>query len=177
MKLNTDIQKAEDYLHGHNLDEAALCLRKACEDTAKRFIKHDEVIATKDFVGLADALRAARNKILAELPVKFYEKVLRNTPDAHRNLLVPANDNDIENNAGLDKPTKGRLKTNRERLRRMIAVEHVERLRQIKLIDDILACTDRVLNPAADAGNPPLYQKEVQDAFESDQYSLPSLPT
>ena len=173
----TDIQKAEDYLHGHNLDEAALCLRKACEDTAKRFIKHDEVIATKDFVGLADALRAARNKILAELPVKFYEKVLRNTPDAHRNLLVPANDNDIENNAGLDKPTKGRLKTNRERLRRMIAVEHVERLRQIKLIDDILACTDRVLNPAAHAGNPPLYQKEVQDALNLIKQLESSLPT
>ena len=162
----TDIQKAEEYLHGHNLDEAALCLRKACEDTAKRFIDHDEVIATKDFVGLTEALRSARKKILDELPVKFYEKVLRNTPDAHRSLLVAPNDDDIEANAALDKPAKGRLKTNRERLRRMVAVEHVERLRQIKLIDDILACTERVLNPAAHSGNPPLYEKEVQDALD-----------
>lgn len=162
----TEIQKAEEYLHGHNLDEASLCLRKACEDTAKRFINHDKVIATKDFVGLADSLRAARNKILDELPVRVYEKVLRNTPDAHRSLLVATNDDDIEANAALDKPTKGRLKTNRERLRRIVTVEHVERLRQIKLIDDILACTQRVLNPAAHSGSPPLYEKEVQDALD-----------
>jgi hypothetical protein len=161
----TDIQKAEDYLNGHDLDEAALCLRKACEDTAKRFTNHHEVIPTKDFVGLANSLRAARNKVLTELPVQLYEKVLRNTPDAHRNLLVASSDDDIDTNAALDKPTKGRLKTNRERLRRLVKDEHVERLRQIKLIDDILACTDRVLNPAAHSGTPPLYEKEVQDAL------------
>ena len=161
----TDIQKAEDYIHGHNLDEAALCLRKACEDTAKRFTDQHEVIPTKDFVGLADSLRAARNKVLAELPVQFYEKVLRNTPDAHRNLLVASSDDDIDSNAALDKPTKGRLKTNRERLRRLVRDEHVDRLRQIKLIDEILACTERVLNPGAHSGTPPLYEKEVQDAL------------
>jgi hypothetical protein len=38
-------------------------------------------------------------------------------------------------------------------------------LRQTKLIDDILACTERVLNPAAHSGDPPLYEKEVQDAL------------
>jgi ABC-type dipeptide/oligopeptide/nickel transport system ATPase component len=172
----TDIQKAEEYLHGHNLDEAALCLRKACEDTAKRFTDHNKVIGTNDFVGLADALRAARNKILGELPVRFYEKVLRNTPDAHRSLLVATNDDDIEANTALDKPAKGRLRTNRERLRRMVAVEHVERLRQIKLIDDILACTERVLNPAAHSGNPPLYEKEVQDALDLIKSLESSLP-
>ena len=162
----TDVQKAEDYLHGNDLDEAALCLRKACEDTAKRFIDHNEVTPTKDFVGLAEALRAARNKVLAELPVQLYEKVLRNTPEAHRDLLIPSGNDDIETNAALDAPTKGRLKTNRERLRRLVKDEHVERLRQIKLIDDILACTERVLNPAAHSGTPPLYEQEVQDALD-----------
>jgi hypothetical protein len=43
--------------------------------------------------------------------------------------------------------------------------EHVERLRQIKLIDEVLDCTERVLNPAAHAGDPPLYEKEVQEAL------------
>ncbi|HYD48555.1 MAG TPA: hypothetical protein VEB21_09415, partial [Terriglobales bacterium] len=62
-------------------------------------------------------------------------------------------------------PTKGRLKTNRARLRLLIKEEHVERLRQIKLIDEILACTERVLNPSAHYGNPPLYEKEIQDAL------------
>ena len=114
---------------------------------------------------MLNALRAARSKVLAELPVKFYEKVLRNTPDAHRNMLVASNDDDLDNNAALDKPTRGCLKTNRERLRRLVKDEHVDRFRQVKLIDDILACTSRVLNPAAHAGNPPLYEKEVQDAL------------
>lgn len=161
----TDLQKAEDYLNGHNLDEAALCLRKACEGTAKRFIDHTEVMPTKDFVGLAEALRAARNRILSDLPVHLYEKVLRTTPDAHRGLLVAATDDDIETNAALDQPTKGRLKGNRARLRLLLKDEHIERLRQIKLIDDILACTERVLNPAAHSGTSPLYKKEVEDAL------------
>lgn len=161
----TDLQKAEEYLHGYNLDEAALCLRKACEDTSKRFVNHIDVVPTKDFVGLAESLRAARNKILAELPVQLYERVLRNTPDGHRSLLIASTDADIESNPALDAPTKGRLKTSRERLRRLIKDEHVERLRQVKLVDEILACTERVLNPAAHTGTLPLYEKEVQDAL------------
>lgn len=133
--------------------------------TAKRFTNHDEVIPTKEFLGLADALRSARNRVLAGFPSDFYERVVRNTPSEHRSLLVASNDTDIDQAEGIDAATKGCLKTNRNRLRRLLAVEQVERLRQIKLIDDILACTERVLNPAAHAGNPPLYEKEVQDAL------------
>lgn len=161
----TDTQKAEEYLHGHSLDEAALCLRKACEDTAKRFIGHSEVVPTKEFLGLAAALRVARDKVLHAFPVEIYEKVVRNTPDQHRNLLIATSDDDLDANTALDQVAKGRLKTNRNRLRKLVTVEHVERLRQIKLIDDILASTERVLNPAAHAGTPPLYEKEVHDAL------------
>lgn len=162
----SDTQKAEDYLHGHRLDEAALCLRKACEDTAKRFIDHNEVVPTKEFLGLADALRSARNRVLAGFPSDFYEKVVRNTPAEYRNLLVASSDTDLDEAEDLDPATRGRLKTNRDRLRRLLSEQQVERLRQIKLIDDILACTERVLNPAAHAGNPPLYHKEVEDALD-----------
>jgi energy-coupling factor transporter ATP-binding protein EcfA2 len=161
----TDTQKAEEYLHGHRLDEAALCLRKACEETAKRFISHNEVVPTKKFVGLADALRSARNRVLAGFPSDFYEKVVRNTPDQYRALLVASSDADLDAAPDLDPATRGRLKTNRNRLRRLLTEEQVERLRQIKLIDDILACTERVLNPSAHSGTPPLYEKEVADAL------------
>jgi len=93
----TDLQKAEEYLHGYNLDEAALCLRKAAEETVRRYLDRDNRLdPTKEFVGLTEALRAARNRINAELPVQLYEKVLRNTPDAHRNLLVATDDDDLE---------------------------------------------------------------------------------
>ncbi|MCB1668019.1 MAG: AAA family ATPase [Pseudomonadales bacterium] len=163
--VKTDIQKAEEYLHGYNLDEAALCLRKACEDTAKRFINHSEVIANKDFVSLTKALRVAREKILEGLPIQLYEKIVMETPDEYRHLLVASTDEDIEENTSLDASEKGKLKYKREGLRRLVNGEHVERFRQIKLIDDILACTERVLNPAAHSGNPPLYEKEVKDAL------------
>jgi hypothetical protein len=151
--------------YGHRLDEAALCLRKACEETAKRFISHNEVVPTKKFVGLADALRSARNRVLAGFPSDFYEKVVRNTPDQYRALLVASSDADLDAAPDLDPATRGRLKTNRNRLRRLLTEEQVERLRQIKLIDDILACTERVLNPSAHSGTPPLYEKEVADAL------------
>lgn len=162
----SDTQKAEDYLHGHRLDEAALCLRKACEDTAKRFINHEEVIPTKDFLGLADALRSARNRVLAGFPSDFYEKVVRNTPAQYRSMLVASSDTDLDEAKDLDPASRGRLKTNRDRLRKLLSEQQVERLRQIKLIDDILACTERVLNPAAHSGTPPLYEKEVRDALD-----------
>jgi hypothetical protein len=162
----TDIQKAEDYLHGYNLDEAALCLRKACEATAQRFLYRDNAVdPTKEFTGLREDLRAARNRVLGELPADLYEKVLRNTPATHRDLLVSATDDDIDGNAALDAPTKGIIKTQRKRLRQLLKAEHIERFRQVKLIDDIIACTERVLNPAAHSGTPPLYDKEVQDAL------------
>ena len=163
----TDIQKAEEYIYGHNLDEAGLRLRKACEDVAARFLDRDNnVDPTKEFTGLRENLRAAKNRVLSEFPAGLYEKVLRATPDAHRSLLLSADDADIDGNAALDAPTKGILKTQRKRLRELLTTDHVERLRQIKLIDEVLACTDRVLNPAAHSGTAPLYEKEVEDALD-----------
>ena len=138
---------------------------KACEDTAKRFINQNEVIAKKIFVSLTEALRAARKNIHAGLPVQLYEKVVVDTPENHRHLLVASFDDDIDSTPGLDASEKGKLKYKREGLRRLVNGEHVARFRQIKLIDDILACTERVLNPAAHSGNPPLYEKEVEDAL------------
>ena len=65
----TEIQKAEDYLHGYNLDEAALCLRRATEETAERFLNRDGTVdPTKKFVGLRGNLQNARNRILMSTP-------------------------------------------------------------------------------------------------------------
>jgi energy-coupling factor transporter ATP-binding protein EcfA2 len=162
----TELQQAQDYLDGYRLDEAALCLRKAAESTSARFLDRDNIVdPTKEFTGLREDLRAARNKVLNELPIGLYEKVLRNTPDGHHGLLVPTDDTDLDNNAALDAPTRGKLKCQRKRLRLLLTGDYLKQLKRVKLIDDILACTERVLNPAAHGGNPPLYQKEVADAL------------
>ncbi len=163
--VKSDIQKAEEYLHGYNLDEAAICLRKACEDTAKRFIGAN-VVPTKNFLNLANALRAARKKVLKGFPLKFYEKIISSTPAQHRERLVATDNDDLDADTSLDPETRGRLKTNRHSLRKLLGDEQVERLRQIKLIDDVLACTERVLNPAAHSGTTPLYKTEVQNALD-----------
>lgn len=58
----TELQKAEDYLHGHNLDEAAICLRKAAEDMAKRYREWTEKrkLPPGEFFTLSENLRAAK---------------------------------------------------------------------------------------------------------------------
>ncbi len=146
-----------DYIDGaQDLDDAL---------TAKRFIDHDEAMPTKDYLKLSEALRAARNKIHAGLNVELYEKIVRFTPEAHRRFLIGSSDDDIEAESSLSDADKGRLKGSRKNLRKMVSVDHVEKLRKIKIIDDVLACTERVLNPAAHSGTPPLYEKEVRDAL------------
>ncbi len=163
----TDIQKAEDYLHGHDLDEAALRLRKAAEDMSRRWREWVEkkTMPPGVFFSLTENLRAAKNRLLSELPLDIFEKVIESTPAAYRPLLIAAGDDDIDSNTSFDTATKGILKTKRKRLREAFMVDYDQRLGQLKLIDDILACTERVLNPAAHSGTTPLYEKEVQDAL------------
>ena len=123
------------------------------------------MVPTQDFLGLVAALRATQKKIRRGLLANLYEKVVRDTPEPLRDLLVSSTDDDIDPNVALDAPTKGKLKTSRNRLRRMVSAEHVECLRKVKLIDEVIACTGRVLNPSAHSGSSPLYKKEVEDAL------------
>ncbi|RWB98879.1 hypothetical protein [Mesorhizobium sp.] len=118
------------------------------------------------FYSLTENLRAAKNRLVTELPLDILEKVVESTPKAHRTLLVATDDTDVDGNVALDAATKGILKSKRNRLRQAFTGDHDERMRRIRLLDEILACTERVLNPAAHAGATPLYEKEVQDALK-----------
>ncbi|MER8822605.1 AAA family ATPase [Mesorhizobium sp. M0991] len=164
----TEMQRAEEYLHGHALDEAALCLRKAAEDMARRWREwvDKKSVPPGTFYSLTENLRAAKNRLVTELPLDILEKVVESTPKAHRTLLVATDDTDVDGNVALDAATKGILKSKRNRLRQAFTGDHDERMRRIRLIDEILACTERVLNPAAHSGATPLYEKEVQDALK-----------
>jgi hypothetical protein len=163
----TDIQKAEDYLHGHSLDEAALSLRKAAENLARRWREWAEKrqLPPGEFFTLTENLRAAKNRLLDELPMKIIDIVAK-TPQESRHQLIATSDVDIDAEPGLDAPTKGILKSKRKLLRQSFGLDFDEHLRKVKLIDDILDCTERVLNPAAHGGTSPLYEKEVQDALD-----------
>jgi hypothetical protein len=161
----TELQKAEDYLHGHHLDEAATCIRKATEGTVQRYLK-PTVVPTKEFVTLTEQLRAARNKLLAKLPVQLYEKILADIPAAHREFLVPTGDSDVATIPGLSGGEQTNLKYQRAKLRELLKDEHWKALENAKLIDEVLKTTERVLNPGAHGGEAPLYTHEVQKALD-----------
>jgi len=48
----------------------------------------------------------------------------------------------------------------------LVVEDHADLLRRIDVLDKILTCTSRVLNPAAHGGDPPIYEKEVEEALE-----------
>ncbi|NBO66541.1 MAG: hypothetical protein EBU88_17140, partial [Acidobacteria bacterium] len=162
----TELQKAEEYLHGHSLEEAAIYLRKAAEETARRLREWTErrKLPPGEFFSLTENLRAARNKILEKIPAQLYDQVIKGIPPQHREHLVPAGDDDVDGLPGLDVGEKGMLKSKRKKLRTLLTVEHWKAMENVELIDEVLNTTDRVLNPGAHDGEAPLYEHEVQKA-------------
>ena len=122
--------------------------------------------AGKDFVTRTEHLRAARNKLLEKLPTQLYDKVLNETSVAHRGHLIPAGDDDVDALPGLDPADRGRLKSQRKKLRTLLTDEHWKAMENAKLIDEVLKTTERVLNPGAHGGQNPLYKPEVQKALD-----------
>ena len=161
----SQLQKAEEYLHGESLDEAANCIRKAAEDTARRF-REQTVVPTKDFLTLTEQLRWARNKLLEKLPTKLYEKVLKGTPEKHRQYLVPDLDVDLSAIPAITPDELSDLSRLRKQLRTLVTSEHWVMIENAKVIDDVLATTERVLNPGSHGGEAPLYKEEVRQALE-----------
>jgi len=164
----TELQKAEEYLHGHNLDEAAVCLRKAADDMAKRYREWTDgkKLPPGEFFSLTENLRAARQRLLEKLPNKLYARVLLGTPPALRDHLVPTSDVDIDALAGVDVADRGRLKSARRYLRSLLKDDNWQVMENIRLIDEVLDTTERVLNPGAHGGDAPLYPHEVRKALD-----------
>lgn len=163
----TDLQKAQDYLEGHDLEEAAMCLRKAAEHSARRYREQVEgkSLPPGRFISLTDNLRAARNRLLGQLPQALYEKVIEGTPKNRRVLLIPANDTDLDANKALSSEERDLLKHQRKQLRRVLDDGAWQAIDQIHLLDRLLDLTERVLNPASHGGDAPLYEAEVRRAM------------
>lgn len=164
----SDLEKAEDYLNGHDIEEAAMFLRKAAEDTAKRYREWAEgkALPPGKFFSLTKNLRAAKSKLLEDIPTKLYKKVLRNTPTAHRTLLLSSDDSDLDNNASLQPQDKGILKSKRRDLRNALTNDGWAKMEAVDAIDRVLEMTERVLNPASHGNTLPLYEEEVRRAMQ-----------
>jgi energy-coupling factor transporter ATP-binding protein EcfA2 len=163
-----DLEKAEDYLDGHDIEEAAMFLRKAAEDTAKRYREWAEgkALPPGKFFSLTENLRAARNKLLEGIPASVYEKVLKGTPREHRELLVSADDTDLDGNAALQPADRGKLKSKRRSLRNVLKHDGWATMEAMEAVSHVLEMTERVLNPASHGSATPLYEEEVRRAME-----------
>ncbi len=167
-EAKSEMQKAEDYLHGQNLDEAASCLRKAADDTAKRLREWlgKEKLPPGQFFSLTENLRAAKNKLLLSIPKKLYERVLKGTPIELLQQLIPSGVADLEAQIGLSAAERGKINSKRGDLRKLLTDTHWTAMENVRLIDEVLATTERVLNPGAHGGEAPLYETEVEIAFD-----------
>jgi energy-coupling factor transporter ATP-binding protein EcfA2 len=163
----SDLEKADDYLNGHDIEEAAMFLRKAAEGTAKRYREWAEgkALPPGEFFSLTENLRAARNKLLEGIPTKLYKNVLKNTPTAHRALLLSSDDSDLDNNASLQPQDKGILKSKRRDLRNALTNDGWDKMETVEAVDRVLEMTERVLNPASHGNTTPLYEEEVRRAM------------
>lgn len=161
-----DLEKAEDYLNGHDIEEAAMFLRKAAEDTAKRYREWAEgkALPPGQFFSLTENLRAAKNKLLEGIPTSMYERVLKGTPKDHRELLISADDTDLDGNAALQPADKGKLKSKRNDLRTVLKHDGWAKMEVVEAVDRVLEMTERVLNPASHGSATPLYEEEVRRA-------------
>jgi len=168
----TPLEKARQYIKGHDLEEAAVQLRKAAEETAKRY-RHfamGETPRPGKFHSLFEDLKAARNHLERQLPMqllmKLYKQFIAGTPEEYRDKLVCASDVDLDDDNSLDPATKRELKTQRRRLRQFLSNTAWQKAEAIETIDTVIRMKDRVLNPAAHWGEEPLYQAELNKALK-----------
>lgn len=164
-EAKSELQRAEDHILGYNLDEAAVCLRKAAENVARNYRERKiGKLGFGEFVSLTQLLREARKKLLEGIPVNFYEKALKATPQAYRSLLLAADDSDLDNNASLTLQERGILKTQRRHVRNALTDDRWAKMEAVSVVDRVLEMTERVLNPASHGSTTPLYEEEVRRA-------------
>jgi len=143
-----------------------ILLRKAVEETARRFNgRNNSVESSKSFASLSSELQAARNKLVCQLPVRLYERIISVVPANQLQYLVPNDVADIDALSTLSDDERRLLTTKRKELRKLVSDTSAKVLRKIALIDEIMACRERVLNPAAHSGFYPQYFHEVQHAL------------
>ncbi|OQY19081.1 MAG: hypothetical protein B6I36_05200 [Desulfobacteraceae bacterium 4572_35.1] len=161
------IEKARDYINGHDLEEAAFQLRKSAEETAKRYRRFamKDTPCPGEFHSLTEDLKAARNYLLQQLPLILYHQAISGVPENHRDKIMCATDDDLDVDTSLDATTKGKIKCQRRRLRQFLTQTPWQHAQTIEILDAVIRMKDRVLNPAAHWGDAPLYEAELRKAF------------
>ena len=162
------IERASDYIHCHDLEAAAIQLRKAVEQTADNYLKVATGRAPKvdEFHSLSDKLNKARRILENQLPLRAFNELCKNFPKAHRAKLVAVSDIDIDADGSLDIATKDSIKAGRQKLREFMTHQSWEKLEAYEILEAVIRMKDRVLNPAAHWNEVPLYDTEIRKALK-----------
>lgn len=75
--------------------------------------------------------------------------------------LIPDGVADFEAEVDLEPAERGIINSKRGSLRKLLTDTHWATMEYVRLIDEVLATTERVLNPGAHGGESPLYEAEV----------------
>ena len=150
------------------MDEAAICLRRAADDSAKRLREWLSKVKLPPgkFFSLTENLREAKNRLLLTIPKQLYEKVLKGTPIELLQKLVPNSVAHLDAEVGLEPAERGKINSERGLLRKLLTDTHWAAMENVQLIDKVLETTERVLNPGAHGGESPLYEAEVTIALD-----------
>ena len=156
---------AETLLRDGRYDEAALQLRKSAEDTLRKFINNYP--DSGDFQSLSSLLRQARSN-LERATLNNLEKLLDDPDldDATLQLIIPDNMIDLVGNEALSAEQKTQCCGRRQTVRNLLSSLRADRRLAISVLDQIDHVKNRILNPAAHAGNSPLYESEMNDAWD-----------
>lgn len=163
-----NLEKAEDYLRGHHLEEAAIFLRRAAEDIASHRLEQitGKPLLDDKFSSLTNNLREIRNKLEKDLSLSIYKNVLSNVPIEHRDFLISSNDTDLDSHAELSPAEKGKIISKRKKLKAEFIKNTWGNVASIEMIECAIHTTERVLNPASHSNIAPLYEEEVRRAKE-----------
>ncbi|MEA1992036.1 MAG: hypothetical protein U9N58_07565, partial [Thermodesulfobacteriota bacterium] len=156
---------AEKFLREGRNDEAALQLRISAEETLRQFTNNYP--DSGGFKSLSDLLRQARGN-LERTALNELGKLL-DDPDldeATLQLVIPDNMSDLVSNDALSADQKTRCCGRRTALQKLLSALCTEHRLAVSILAQIDHVKDRILNPAAHAGNPPLYEREMQEALE-----------
>lgn len=80
--------------------------------------------------------------------------------------LVPDDIADLDGQTTLTTADRGKIRSKRGALRKLLTDTHWTAMENVRLIDQVLATTERVLNPGAHGGESPLYEAEVEIALD-----------
>lgn len=160
------IEKAEDYLNGQSLDEAAINIRKAAEATVARF-RHRYRCSHGRFRWTHQTTELCQKETLEKIPAQLYEQVLKDLPQAIKQHLVPRTDVGLSDVAGITTEQKTEIVRLRLKLNDVVSNTHWQMMENAKVVDQVLETTARVANPGSHGGETPLYELEVRQALES----------